>query len=201
VTSRRFAVTFDYRCPFARNAHEHVLDALEGGAPFEVEFVPFSLSAAHVEQAEGSPFDDPARRAEHLAMEAAVAVREQVPDRFLALHRRMFAARHDESRDLREEAVVADVLAAAGLDPATVLAWVAEAWPREILRKEHEQAATLHGVFGVPTFLVGDRAVFVRVMTRPRGDAALARTTVERVLDLAVDHPELNELKHTTIPR
>ena len=27
-----FEITYDYRCPFARNAHEHVLDALEAGA-------------------------------------------------------------------------------------------------------------------------------------------------------------------------
>ena len=27
-----FAVTWDYRCPFARNAHEHVLDGLAAGA-------------------------------------------------------------------------------------------------------------------------------------------------------------------------
>jgi len=38
-----FAVTWDYRCPFARNAHEHLLTALESGADWDVRFVPFSL--------------------------------------------------------------------------------------------------------------------------------------------------------------
>lgn len=44
-----FAVTWDYRCPFARNAHEHVLAGLAGGADWNVRFVPFSLGQVHVE--------------------------------------------------------------------------------------------------------------------------------------------------------
>jgi hypothetical protein len=38
-------------------------------------------------------------------------------------------------------------------------------------------------------------------MDRPRGDADNARQTVERVLDLLVGWPQLNEFKHTSIPR
>jgi len=56
-------------------------------------------------------------------------------------------------------------------------------------------------VFGVPTFIVGDEAVFVRVMDRPGGDAAVARRTVERVLETIAGWPELNEFKHTSIAR
>ncbi len=51
--SRSFAVTWDYRCPFARNAHEHVVAGLEAGADWEVDFLPFSLNQMHVE--EGDP--------------------------------------------------------------------------------------------------------------------------------------------------
>ena len=39
-----FAVTWDYRCPFARNAHEHIIEALRAGAPWSVRFVPFSFA-------------------------------------------------------------------------------------------------------------------------------------------------------------
>ena len=56
-------------------------------------------------------------------------------------------------------------------------------------------------VFGVPTFIADDRAVFVRLMTRPEGDGKLAEKTVERVLDTFVEFPELNEYKFTKIPR
>ena len=55
-------------------------------------------------------------------------------------------------------------------------------------------------MWGVPTFVVGDRAVFVRLLDVAGGDADLAMSTVERVLD-QVDWPLLNEFKHTSIPR
>ena len=45
-----------------------------------------------------------------------------------------------------------------------------------------------------------DEAVFVRLMTRPAGDVKLARETIDRVLDLVIGHPELNEYKHTSVP-
>ena len=58
-----------------------------------------------------------------------------------------------------------------------------------------------HRVFGVPTFITGDRAAFIRVMTRPEGDAALAIATIERVVDATANWTDLNELKHTSISR
>lgn len=38
-------------------------------------------------------------------------------------------------------------------------------------------------------------------MTRPAGDNKLARDTIDRVLDLVIEHPELNEYKHMSILR
>ena len=196
-----FAVTYEYRCPFARNVHEHLADALKGGADWDVEFLPFSLSQAHVEEGGVSVWDEPEKAAELLSMESGLVVRERDPGRFLDVHLALFAARHDEGKDLRDRHVVADALAGAGADPAAVFAEVDEGWPRELFRKAHEQAVAEHKVFGVPTFLVDDQAVFVRVMTRPGGDAALARSTVEHVVRLVGAHPELNEFKHTSVPR
>ena len=196
-----FAVTYDYRCPFARNAHEHVVAALQAGSGWDVEFVPFSLSQVHVEEGGVPVWDNPAAAPGLLALEASVVVRDRFPDRFPDAHLALFAARHDEGRDLRVPEVVGDVLAQSGADAAAVLEAVAEGWPREVLRKAHEAAVDGHHVFGVPTFVVGDDAVFVRIMTRPEGDAGLARTTVEHVVRLLTGHPELNEFKHTSISR
>jgi len=201
VSRRQFAVTWDYRCPFARNFWEHVLDGLAAGADWDVGFAPFSLDQAHVAEEE----DDVWGRAEPtpglLAMEAGIAVRDHFPDQIATAHRALFDARHDRGLDLRDPDVVGRVLAEAGLDAAAVLAEVASGSPRETFRKEHDRVVADHAVFGVPTVIVGDRAVFVRVMNRPAGDAEIAVTTVERALDLAVSWPELNEFKHTSIPR
>jgi hypothetical protein len=38
-------------------------------------------------------------------------------------------------------------------------------------------------------------------MTRPQGDAELARRTIEHVVQLIVDQPDLNEFKHTRVLR
>src|SRR5215813_9086562 len=98
--TRAFEITYDYRCPFARNAHEHVLDALEAGADWEVTFVPFSLGQVHVAEGQPDVWDDPEADTGLLALQAGTVVRDKFPDRFLAVHRALFALRHDEGLQL-----------------------------------------------------------------------------------------------------
>jgi hypothetical protein len=196
-----FSVTWDYRCPFARNAHEHLVAALADGAPFDVTFVGFSLSQGHLEDGETAVWDEPAKDSGILAMQAGIVVRDRLPEQFLGVHRALFALRHDDGGDLRDEAAIRSVLESEGVDPAFVFREVAAGWPLETFRKEHEAAVAGHDVWGVPTFVSGDQAVFIRLMTRPEGDAGVARRTIERVVDLLVEMPELNEFKHTSLPR
>jgi protein-disulfide isomerase-like protein with CxxC motif len=199
--SIEFGVTWDYRCPFARNMAEHVITALEHGADWQVTWVPFSLTQVHVAEGELDAWDDPAKAATLHAMEAAIVVRDRFPDRFLAVHRALFAARHDQGLDLRLPEVTDQVLGDYGVDPAAVAREIESGWPRAEFRKAHTEAVESRNVFGVPTFLVGDAAVFVRVMDRPGTDGEHAQRTVERVLDAITGWPQLNEFKHTSIPR
>jgi hypothetical protein len=198
--TRSFAVTWDYRCPFARNAHEHVIAGLQGGADWDVEFVPFSLTQVHVAEGEIDAWDDPAKADTLLAMEAGIVVRDRMPDLFLKAHTALFAARHDQGLDIRDPEVVGSVLDQVGVDSAAVLAEIKERWPLTTFRKAHTDAVDSHQVWGVPTFIVGDQAAFIRFMHRPEGDAALARQTIERVVDLLA-WPDLNEFKHTSVTR
>lgn len=200
TTPRRFALTWDYRCPFARNANEHVITALEAGAPWEVTFVPFSLGQVHVEEGDTPIWERPGDDSGLIALQAGVVVRDSHPDRFLAVHRALFALRHDEGRKLSDPAEVRRVLDAQGVDADAVMSVVEANGALDTVREEHEAAARDHDVWGVPTFIVGDQAAFIRFMHRPQGDAELATRTIERVVDL-LEWPELNELKHTTIPR
>lgn len=190
-----FGVTFDYRCPFARIVHEHVLDGLEGGADWEVAFRPFSLSAAK------DPTWDRTRDSGLLALELAVAVREEQPDRFLAAHRALFELRHARGGDLRDEQALRGALDEAGIDTGAAFAAVASGGPLELVRTEHELAAKEHDVWGVPTFLVGDQAVFVRLMERPATSEVPPRESVERIVAMAGGWRSLNEFKHTSLPR
>ena len=95
----------------------------------------------------------------------------------------------------------AELLDEVGLDADAVMREVEDGWPHEQYRKEHMAAEEQHKVWGVPTFIAEDHAVFVRLMSRPEGDGELARTTIERTLDILVGFDDLNEFKHTSIPR
>ncbi|HYI62752.1 MAG TPA: DsbA family protein [Acidimicrobiales bacterium] len=195
----RFAVTWDYRCPFARNAHEHVLAGLAAGAAWDVAFVPFSLGQVHVEEGDAPIWDRPGDDSGLVALQVGVHVRDTAPDAFPAVHGALFSARHDQGRDLRDRDVLAKVLADAGLDPEAALAAVDDGSLLAAVRAEHEAAAAEHSVWGVPTFVAGGQAAFVRLMDRPGDDGAHARRTIDRVVDLLVDAPALNEFKHTSI--
>jgi protein-disulfide isomerase-like protein with CxxC motif len=201
--SVEFGLTWDYRCPFARNMHEHVLTGLAAGADWRVNFVPFSLGQAHVGEGDTDVWDEPSKDRGILALQAGVVVRDQFPDAFPGVHRALFAARHDEGKHLEDEAVVRAVLDAHDVDTDAVFATIADGTALKRVRAEHEAAVGDDGVWGVPTFLAGGQAVFVRLMTRsPLGaDPKESIRAIERILDLVTGWPDLNEFKHTTLPR
>jgi len=197
---RSFGLTYDYRCPYARIAHDHVVTALQAGADWDVTFVPFSLGQAHVEEGEAPVWERPETDSGLLALQVSVAVRETEPQRFLAVHRALFEHRHAAAGQLRERADLQPVLEAAGVEVDAIWAEVDSGRALATVEKEHTAAVDSLQVWGVPTFLVDDAAVFVRLLDRPNGDGDVARATIERVLD-QVGWPLLNEFKHTSIPR
>jgi protein-disulfide isomerase-like protein with CxxC motif len=196
-----FAVTWDYLCPFARNAHEHLVIGLKGGADWDVKFRFFSLAQAHVSEGGAPVWDDPAAHSGVLAGLAGIVVREREPERFLDAHLALFSARHDQSVDLRDREQLGQVLDRAGLDGAEILAEADKEWALDLAKAEHDESVQRWEVFGVPTFIADDRAVFVRVMNRPEGNAKVAEATIERLLDIFDGFAELNEYKFTKIPR
>ena len=200
MTPRSFAVTFDYRCPYARIAHDHVVAGLRAGAAWDVTFLPFSLGQAHVEAGHPTVWDRPEQDSGILAMQAAIAVRDTQADRFLDVHHALFEHRHVAAGSLRDRSALTEVLADAGADTDAVWREVDAGRPLATIEKEHEGGVATHDVWGVPTFVVGDAAVFVRLLEPAGADGELGRATVERILD-QLDWPLLNEFKHTSIPR
>jgi hypothetical protein len=53
--------------------------------------------------------------------------------------------------------------------------------------------------FGVPTFVVGPDATFVRYMNPPTDDAQASIKIIDSLVTLMVEQPELNEFKHTRV--
>ena len=123
-----------------------------------------------------------------------IAVRDRFPERFTAFHVELFDARHSRAADVDDPAVLRDVARSVGLDPESVAAVVAGGSPLTTLVEEHREAVGRWSVFGVPTFIAGDEAVFVRLMERHNVD------DVRAVLDM-LGWTRLNEFKRTTVPR
>ena len=194
--ARQFGVSFDYRCPFARNGHESVVAGLRAGRDWDVTFIPFSLDQVHVEEGEPAIWDrapeDQGSGVKALCW--GIAVRDEFPDKFLDWHLATFKARHEEGAKIAKDEVLAEIATSVGLDPAAVAAEVATGRPLKTLAQSHTDAVKNHSIFGVPTFVVGEQAAFVRLMDRANPE------DVDRILDL-LEWTDLNEFKHTTVPR
>jgi 2-hydroxychromene-2-carboxylate isomerase len=195
--ARQFALTWDYRCPFARNAHEALVNGLRGGRDWDVRFWPFSLDQIHIEEGETPAWErdlDEKGMTGVRALLWGIAVRDAFPDNFLDFHLGVFRARHDEGKKIAEESVLREVASNVGLDPDAVAEEIASGRPLKALEAEHTEAVDRYAVFGVPTIIEGEEAVFARLMERGNAD------DLAQALDL-VGSTRLNEFKRTKIPR
>lgn len=197
--TRSFGLTFDYRCPFARLVHDHVVEGLRGGADWDVTFLPFCLGQAHVEEGEPDIWDTPEDDSGLFALQVAISVRDNQHTAFLDLHQGLFNHRHTAGGSLRDRDVLRPILTVAGADADAAFADVDSGRTLQVVRDEHERFVRSHQVWGTPTFVVEDKAVFVRLLDHAHGDRDRARATIDRILD-DIEWPILNELKHTSVP-
>ena len=197
--ARSFGLTFDYRCPFARLVHDHVVEGLRAGAQWNVTFLPFCLGQAHVEPGQKDVWDRTDSDSGLLALQLAISLRDQQPDSFLDFHQSMFNYRHVEGGALRDREKLAAIMKESGADPEKAFADVESGRTLQVVQDEHSRFVRSHSVWGTPTFIVEDKAVFVRLLDHAHGDQALAARTVDRILD-DIDWPILNEFKHTSVP-
>ena len=143
-------------------------------------------------------WDNPERDSEHLALFASISVRDQQPEFFPSVHEGLFRARHHQSLRLNTWDEIVPVLKAAGVDVDAVMSDVATRRPAQVLadaQRRFEKVET----FGVPTFLIGDDATFVRYMTEPVSDENSAQI-ITSLVTLMASQGDLNEFKHTRLP-
>lgn len=88
-------------------------------------------------------------------MRVASGLQMRADPRFDAYVKAMFEAMWVNTKNLGDAATVAEVLAAAGLDAAELMALAAEPAVKDRLRSDTE-AAVARGIFGAPTMFVGD---------------------------------------------
>ncbi len=106
-------------------------------------------------------------------MRAASGLQMHADPRFDGFVKAMFEAMWINAKNLADPATAAEVLAAAGLNAAELLALAAEPAVKDRLRSDTE-AAVARGIFGAPTMFVGDamywgqdRLDFVREALNP----------------------------------
>lgn len=197
--TRSFGLTYDYRCPFARLVHDHVVEGLRAGADWNVTFLPFCLGQAHVEEGQPDIWDTPEMDSGLQALQLSISIRDNQPDKFIDFHQAMFNHRHNGGGNLRDHNTLERMITEAGANAADAFADVASGRVLQVVKTEHEQYVRSHQVWGTPTFIVGDKSVFVRLLDHAHGDQEVAVNTITRILD-NIDWPILNEFKHTSIP-
>lgn len=203
ATETPFVLLYDYRCPFAKNVHDHVIAAIRSGLEIDVTFTPYTLSQGHVDPGSPAVWDDPSQAAALLALEASLAAQEVAPDRFLDLHEALFAARHERSIALTTTEQIESVLEAVGIDGGPIWDEVASGRPKARIAAAWSHYHDDLDVFGVPTFIVDDAdATFVRLMDGPdAADPAASVEVVTGLLELVISRTDINELKHTRLSR
>jgi 2-hydroxychromene-2-carboxylate isomerase len=195
-----FDLSFDYRCPFAKNIHLHVVTALRAGADFDVNFAPWSLSQGSRSDGATDVWNDPAYDGDLLALAAGISVRDQQSEYFLDAHEALFRARHDRAIRLVTLDEISNVLAPLGVDMAKVAADVASRRPHEVIAASHKELDRFEA-FGVPTFVVNGDATFVRYMSEPSDEPAESVELITSLLTMMTSRADLNEFKHTQLPR
>jgi len=193
--ARQITVTFDYRCPFAYNGNATLIAGTDR-LDLEARFLAFSLDQAHVGDDEPAMWErDPSGWGSGvLALLYGIAARDSSPEVFPAVHLALFAARHDRGLKIDDRDVLHEAVASAGGDAAALAEEVASGRPLKTLEAEHTEGVERWGVWGVPTFIEGEDAAFVRLMARDDVD------DLERVLALLpITH--INEFKRPRIDR
>lgn len=197
--TRTFGLTYDYRCPFARLVHDHVVEGLRAGADWNVTFLPFCLGQAHVEEGQPDIWETPDMDSGLLALQLSISIRDNQPEKFIDFHQAMFNHRHNGGGSLREHRILEGIMHDNGIDSDAAFADVKSGRTLEVVQREHTQYVRSHQVWGTPTFIVDEKSVFVRLLDHAHGDGETAKRTINRILD-DIDWPILNEFKHTSIP-
>ena len=131
-----FGLTFDYRCPFARNGHEAVIA--------RCETAPTSTSGSCRSRSTRSTSRRASRRSGNATRASGAPARPRCstasrcatrsPTKFLDAHVALFAQRHDHGLKLAHEDVLEEAIASVGLDADAVAAEVWSGRPLEDAR-------------------------------------------------------------------
>ena len=194
-----FELSYDYRCPFAKNIHLHVITALRAGGALDVTFAPWTMSQGH--RAPGAPdvWNDLSKDSELLSLAYSTSIRDQQTEHFLDAHEALFRGRHEKGIRLISHEEIADVLKNTGVNIKSARVDVESRRPHAVIGETFRKFEKMQA-FGVPTFVVNGDATFVRYMKPPSEDGANSIEIISSLVTLMADSADLNEFKHTQLP-
>lgn len=182
---RQLICYFDYTCSYSYKAWLW-LEEVASGHKISVEWRPFLLKEVNREPGERSYFDrETIESVALLALALSIAARGQ---HHTTYHERTFRAMH-EDEERPDEAGIYEIARDAGVDVDAFRneqrRWI------EAVASEHRLATTRWGVFGTPTLVIEENAVYLKLDSPPAdpGGFWIALET------MALSHPELIELK------
>lgn len=106
-------------------------------------------------EAQGLALKEPVRFPQNGLKAARLALLGQDEDWGPEFTRRVYLANFSEQKNISDEAVLSGILSSLGLDAAALLARSNEPANKERLKTQTEEAIA-RGIFGAPSFLVGD---------------------------------------------
>jgi hypothetical protein len=185
---------FDYTCAYSFRVWRWLGGQVRPLRPdLELEWVGFSLKEANRADGESvfAEVGDP--RLSVVALALAAAARERGGERF---HDGAFSAFHSGGPRVTRD----DLLALAVRDGVDVDRFWRErrVWIDRVA-SEHSAAVQRWGVFGTPTLVIDDEAVYLKIGEVPADERQGVRLW-EAVETLAVQHPDLVEIKRPVVP-
>jgi len=185
---------FDPMCPWAYQTScwmRTVRDALG----VEVTWRFFSLEEINLEPGKRHPWERPWSHGFGQMRVGALVRRELGNDGLARWYETIGHAFFHDGRKTHVPEVHAEIIAAAGFDPALVQRAVADDTTLDDVRADHDHAVTRYGAHGVPTIVFeNDYAVFGPVIVpAPEGDDAIALWDLTKSMSR---FPHLYELRH-----
>lgn len=185
---------FDPMCPYAYQTSEWIRD-VRGQRGLDITWRFFSLEEINLEPGKRHPWERPWSYGWGQMRVGALIRREQGNDELDRWYATVGNAFFHEGRKTHVPAVHAEVIAAAGFDPALVERAIADDTTIDDVRSDHEYSVATYGAHGVPT-IVFDSGYAIYgpvVVPAPTGDDAVA---LWDLVHATQRFPHLYELRH-----
>lgn len=188
----KISVLFDFRCPFSYLFFQYVQRCEKTLKLFN--FIPYPLSRSHFESQQ-SYWREDFKVLGLNALLVANYVRQYSLNQYNELLAQLFSLKFKHFLNVDEEGSLVKAMLDLGMEEK-IIKKSQEKTNVDDFKKTVEFYKGTFDVFGVPTLVYHDKAVFVKLQRAPESETR-AETVIRQLISLVKDVPELAEFKHT----